>query len=247
MLDLRSGDVSRNGRPIRLQEKPRSLLLALAERPGELMTRTELHQRLWPNDTFVDFEDGLNAAMSKLREALNDDPQSPRFIETVRGRGYRLLGPVEFLAPSAKPAAERATSAAAQSADSGPMPVEDAVRPSPAQTRAWGGLWRWSLILACVVAAGAAGLWYWLSHVRPVLSFSAHDVVLIADFENETGDSRFDRALGTAFEVSLAQSRYVNVYSHLQATTALRLMARKRRAHRVKVVLAKKKDGKLPK
>ncbi len=226
-LDLRSGDVSRNGRPIRLQEKPRSLLLALAERPGELMTRTELHQRLWPNDTFVDFEDGLNAAMSKLREALNDDPQSPRFIETVRGRGYRLLGPVEFLAPSAKPDAEHATPAAAQSADSGPMPIEDAVRPSPAQTRAWGGLWRWSLILACVVAAGAVGLWYWLSHGRPVLSFSPQNVVLIGDFDNETGDPRFDNALGTAFEVSFAQSRYVNVYSHLQASAALRLMARK--------------------
>jgi len=96
-LDLRSGDLSRNGRPIRLQEKPRSLLLALAQRRGELVSRKELHEHLWPNDTFVDFEDGLNAAMSKLREALDDDSQSPRFIETVRGRGYRFIAKVEMI------------------------------------------------------------------------------------------------------------------------------------------------------
>jgi Tol biopolymer transport system component/DNA-binding winged helix-turn-helix (wHTH) protein len=93
-LNRGSGDLARNGRPIRLQEKPRSLLLALAARPGELITRAELHERLWPHDTFVDFEDGLNAAMSKLREALGDTIQSPRYIETVRGRGYRFIAVV---------------------------------------------------------------------------------------------------------------------------------------------------------
>ena len=114
-LDLHSGDLSKNGRPIRLQEKPRSLLLALAERSGELVSRKELHEHLWPNDTFVDFEDGLNAAMSKLREALDDDSQSPRYIETVRGRGYRFVAkvevvpePVEPLIPTAMPAAQSA-------------------------------------------------------------------------------------------------------------------------------------------
>src|SRR5208337_3148901 len=85
-LDLQSGDLSRNGRPIRLQEKPRSLLLALAERGGELVNRREVHEHHWPHDTFVDFEDGLKAAMRKLREALDDVSQSTRYIETVRGR-----------------------------------------------------------------------------------------------------------------------------------------------------------------
>jgi Tol biopolymer transport system component/DNA-binding winged helix-turn-helix (wHTH) protein len=92
ILDLRSGELSRNGRRIRLQEGPRKLLIALAERPEELITRAELHEKLWPEDTFVDFEVGLNAAMSKLREALSDNPQEPHYIETVRKRGYRFIG-----------------------------------------------------------------------------------------------------------------------------------------------------------
>ncbi|HEX4004972.1 MAG TPA: winged helix-turn-helix domain-containing protein [Acidobacteriaceae bacterium] len=95
VLDLRSGELTKNGRRIRLQEKPRSLLVAFAERPGEVINRTELHERLWPDDTFVDFEDGLNTAMRKLREALDDDPQVPQYIETVRGRGYRFVATVE--------------------------------------------------------------------------------------------------------------------------------------------------------
>ncbi|HTW80440.1 MAG TPA: winged helix-turn-helix domain-containing protein [Terracidiphilus sp.] len=91
-LDLRTGELTRNGQIIRLQERPRSLLLALAERPGELVTRADLHEKLWPDDTIVDFENGLNNAISKLREALGEDSLSPHFIETVRRRGYRFIG-----------------------------------------------------------------------------------------------------------------------------------------------------------
>lgn len=94
-LNLRSGDLLRNGRPIHIQEKTRQLLIALLERAGETVTRAELQNRLWPDDTFVGFEDGLNTAMRKLREVLGESPQSARFIETVRGRGYRFIAPVE--------------------------------------------------------------------------------------------------------------------------------------------------------
>ncbi len=93
-LNLRSGDLLRNNRPIHLQEKTRLLLLALVERAGETVTRSELQTRLWPNDTFVDFEDGLNTAMRKLREALGETAQN-RLIETIRGRGYRFVAAVE--------------------------------------------------------------------------------------------------------------------------------------------------------
>lgn len=90
-LDMRACELRRNGRRVRIQEKPLRVLMALAERPDEVVSRIELRERLWSGDTFVVFEDGLNTAVSKLREVLGDDPQSPRYIETVRGRGYRLL------------------------------------------------------------------------------------------------------------------------------------------------------------
>jgi DNA-binding winged helix-turn-helix (wHTH) protein len=98
-LDRRSCELRRNGRRVRMQEKPLRVLIALAERPGEVVSRAELHERLWPQDTFVVFEDGLNTAVRKLREVLGDDPQAPRYIETIRGRGYRLITAVSAIDP----------------------------------------------------------------------------------------------------------------------------------------------------
>ena len=94
-LNLRSGDLSKNGRRIHLQEKPRSLLIALLERAGETVTRVELQKRLWADETFVDFEDGLNTAIRKLRETLGEASQTSEYIETIRGRGYRFIAKVE--------------------------------------------------------------------------------------------------------------------------------------------------------
>ena len=94
-LDLRAGELRKGGSRIRLQEKPLRVLALLTERPGELVTREELKRRLWPEDTFVDFETGLNTAVSKLRDALSDSADKPRYIETIPRRGYRLIIPVE--------------------------------------------------------------------------------------------------------------------------------------------------------
>jgi len=94
-IDLRAGELRKRGHRIRLQEKPFQLLAALLERPGELVTRDELRRRLWPADTFVDFDGSLNAAVNRLRDALGDSAGSPRFIETLPRRGYRLIVPVE--------------------------------------------------------------------------------------------------------------------------------------------------------
>ena len=89
-LDLRTGELRKNGLKLRLHGQPVEILRLLLERPGELVTREELQQKLWPADTFVDFDKGLNTAIKKLRDALGDSPDTPRFIETVRGVGYRL-------------------------------------------------------------------------------------------------------------------------------------------------------------
>jgi DNA-binding winged helix-turn-helix (wHTH) protein len=94
-LNLQAGELRKNGVPIRCQEQPLQVLAALAERPGELVTREELRRRVWPEDTFVDFDHALNTAIKKIRTALNDDADSPRYIETVPRRGYRLIAPVE--------------------------------------------------------------------------------------------------------------------------------------------------------
>lgn len=91
-LDTRAGELSRDGRRLRLQEKPFKLLLALLERPGEIVTRKELRARLWPANTVVEFDDGLNTAVNKLRTALGESAGAPTYVETVGRRGYRFLG-----------------------------------------------------------------------------------------------------------------------------------------------------------
>jgi DNA-binding winged helix-turn-helix (wHTH) protein len=93
--DLRSGELRRNGARVRLQEQPLRVLAMLLERPGEVVTREELHGRLWSSDTFVDFDHGLNAAIKRLRDALGDSAENPRFVETLARRGYRFIAPVE--------------------------------------------------------------------------------------------------------------------------------------------------------
>src|SRR5436309_16008848 len=91
-LDLRVGELRKSGLKIKLQEQPLQILTVLLERPGEIVTREELQKRLWPEDTFVDFDLSLNSAVKKLRQALGDDSANPRFIETLYRRGYRFIG-----------------------------------------------------------------------------------------------------------------------------------------------------------
>jgi anti-anti-sigma factor len=95
--DLETGELRKNGRKLHLQEKPFQVLVALLEEQGTLVSREALHQRLWPADTFVDFDNGLNTAVSKLREALGDSADEHRYFETLVRRGYRFVSPVEQL------------------------------------------------------------------------------------------------------------------------------------------------------
>jgi cholera toxin transcriptional activator len=106
--DVNAAELRRNGTRLKLQMQPFQVLVALLERPREVVTREELRLRLWPQDTFVDFDHGLNTAMAKLRDVLGDSASSPRYIETIAKRGYRFLGDVQviheqFTAPAAAP------------------------------------------------------------------------------------------------------------------------------------------------
>src|SRR4029077_3891073 len=94
-MDEIAGELSKGGAKIRLQEQPFQMLQILLERPGEVVTREEIRKRVWPSDTFVDFDHGINNAIKRLREALGDTAETPRFIETLPRRGYRFVGMVE--------------------------------------------------------------------------------------------------------------------------------------------------------
>jgi len=131
-LDLRAGELRKHGLRIRLQEQPFQVLVMLLEHHGEVVTREELQKKLWPADTFVDFDHGLNKAISKIREALGDSAESPRFVETVARRGYRFLAEVRAAdtAPGTSPEPATRAPASAEARDRSNLAGEPAM-PKP--------------------------------------------------------------------------------------------------------------------
>jgi Tol biopolymer transport system component/DNA-binding winged helix-turn-helix (wHTH) protein len=153
-LDLAEEKLLKKGLPIHLENQPFQILAALLDHPGELLSREELCARLWPDGTYVDFDEGLNTAIKKLRYALGDSPENPVFIETVPRRGYRFIAPVQDngargLEP-ASPGNGRRTP------DAGPEPRAA----TPVVSRSWIALW---LIALGIIVAGACGLLYRLA------------------------------------------------------------------------------------
>src|SRR5579875_2478821 len=142
--DLATGELRKSGIRIRIQAQPFRVLTFLLERPGEVVTREEIQQRLWGSDTIVDFDHSLGTAINKLREALGDSAENPRFIETLARRGYRFLAPVtqvrEHEEAASSSAAPPGKPEAKSSAPAVPLP-EDGCMPSA---------WRWP----CWLSAG---------------------------------------------------------------------------------------------
>ena len=141
-VDVRTGELRKQGLKVHLQDQPYEILTMLLERPGELVSREELRQKLWPDGTFVDFEHGLNKAVNKIREALGDSADNPRFVETLPRRGYRFIYPVDSVAPVSSPA------------------LEAAMRTSPLQRH-------FVALAACVVVIMLAFAAYWLMRPLP--------------------------------------------------------------------------------
>src|SRR5450759_2479194 len=119
-LDGRSGELRKHGIRIKLQDQPRQVLLLLLEHAGEVVTREQIQKHLWPDNTFVDFDNAINSAVRKLREALGDTAENPRFVETLARRGYRFLVPVST---RTEPKAEPETPAPAAVAGSRTRPI----------------------------------------------------------------------------------------------------------------------------
>lgn len=126
--DLRAAELRRKGNRLKLQLQPFQVLVALLERPNDVVTREELRQRLWPEDTFVDFDHGLNTAVAKLREVLGDSASAPRYIETIAKRGYRFLAEVQTVADQQPAQASGEAQAAA------PVAALTTAPPSAAET-----------------------------------------------------------------------------------------------------------------
>ncbi|MFZ0334884.1 MAG: winged helix-turn-helix domain-containing protein [Candidatus Acidiferrales bacterium] len=199
---------------VKISDQPFRLLTVLLERPGEMVTRQELGERLWPEGTFVGFEDSLNTAVNKLRTALDDESENPRFIETIPRRGYRFIGPVKEI---------KGRDAGQGSAFSpGGANLETSTRGAPPRERSRAFVT--ILLLTCTLLLILGILGDWFLRGRSALSFNARDAVLVTDFENQTGDARFDYALGTAFSVSLQQSHRVNIFPHDQLAPVLQMM-----------------------
>lgn len=172
-LDRRRRELRRSDRVLKLERIPTDLLLLLIEHAGELVTREEIVARVWGKDVYLDTDNSINGAIRKIRQVLKDDPEQPRFLQTVTGRGYR------FIAPVTSPAAEAAAALAPVAASA----------PPPARERR-----RWPVLAgaAAIVVVVVAGYLLWArAHIRPLPS---HGKLMLAvlPFENLTGDPNQD-------------------------------------------------------
>jgi DNA-binding winged helix-turn-helix (wHTH) protein len=206
-VDFRSGELHKHGIRLKLQDQPFHLLALLLEHPGDVVTREELRQKLWPADTFVDFDTGLNSAIKKLRDALGDSAEEPRYIETLPRRGYRFIAHVE----------------------NGDLPASVAVEQDFASARPIGPPPRFWNSRRYVISAGAAVIlivaayatWR-LFFTRPLLTGT--DVILLANFVNKTGDPIFDNSLDKALEVKLTESPFLSVLPDADVRRTMRTM-----------------------
>jgi eukaryotic-like serine/threonine-protein kinase len=205
-LDLQSGLLSRNGTKNRLQGQPLQLLELLLQRPGQIVTREEIQQHLWPDGTVVEFEHSVNAAVKRLRVALEDDAENPTFIETIPRRGYCFIARVEDGPLLASAAVEEHVAPVLHY-----RPVSE-----PGKRR--------RLVItagvAIILLVAAVAAWR-VFFARPVLTGT--DVILVASFVNKTGDPIFDN-LDKALEVKLSESPFLSLLSEAAVRQTLRTM-----------------------
>ena len=217
-IDPANGRMLRQGKHVRLQEQPFQVLVALVERHGELVTREALRQRLWPGDTFVEFDKSLGVALAKARAALGDDAANPRFIETVPKRGYRFIAPVTTVQPlDEEPAASVAPSVVEPA-----VPSQTAVADPPARP----GRRRAVAVAAALFAVlvSVAVLLYWRH--APSTTPSGQVSTIVAEFNNTTGDAVFLGSLRRAAVVSLRQSPFVSVIADATIADVLQALGR---------------------
>ncbi len=206
-VDVRTGELTSAGRRTPLREQPLQLLLALLERPGELITRDELTRRLWPADTFVDFDRGLNKAMNHLRDALSDSAEHPQFIETLPRKGYRFIAPVTQDPQDVE-----------QAADGAP--------PTPSRTRVWLAVAAGVVAaIGIAIAADVRGPRSWMASRRAAPHITSLAVIPLENLSDDPEQDYFADGMTDALITDLAKTGSLRITSR---TSVMRYKGTKR-------------------
>jgi TolB-like protein/DNA-binding winged helix-turn-helix (wHTH) protein/tetratricopeptide (TPR) repeat protein len=214
-VDFRAGELLKNGRRIRLQDQPLQVLAMLLEHPGSVVTRDEFRQKLWPNDTFVDFDHGLNNAINRLRDALNDSAEAPRFIETLPRRGYRFICQVEVEAiPDSLVAGEKSLGPSGNDHAGSATPIGALLPWWRSQWVAWGAA---ALVLSLLFGFVVN---VWKGRFSSSAQAMRIESVAVLPLENMTGDPTQEYlvdGMTDALTTRLAQMHGVRVISRTSA------------------------------
>jgi DNA-binding winged helix-turn-helix (wHTH) protein/tetratricopeptide (TPR) repeat protein len=229
-LNAVKGELHKAGISVKMHPQPLRVLLLLAERAGQTVTREEIQHCLWGDNTFVDFERGINFCINQIRSALGDDTEKPRYVETLPRCGYRFIAPVNIgTAPTVDGCIpERAPGEAShlgtdQDSKAVAMPARKAEAalqsPTAASTRK-----RTFLLAALGLLAVVAAAVSWLFLSRKAHALTEKDTIVLADFTNTTGDAVFDGALRQGLAVQLEQSPFLSLVSDERIRQTLRFM-----------------------
>jgi DNA-binding winged helix-turn-helix (wHTH) protein/tetratricopeptide (TPR) repeat protein len=213
-----SGELLKNGNRVKLQEQPFRLLVILLENAGEVVTRDDLRHRIWRDDTFVDFDGSLRVAVRKLREALGDDAENPRYVETIPKHGYRFLAPEIY--PELATRGIRELGASPLSAETA-APDDTRIGAPLVHRSNWSRRWMPISVLLLIVIAGIAIAFLTFRHPKVL---TEKDTVVLADFVNTTGDPVFDGTLRQGLSVQLEQSPFLSMISEGRIQQTLKMM-----------------------
>lgn len=239
-LDLRSGELRKFGTRVKIGEQTFQILCMLLEAPGELVTREELRAKLWADNTFVDFDHGLNSGVQRLRDCLSDSAEKPRWIETVPRRGYRFAGKVEWSNGNhssetlANPSAEspdrtldgKATESRGETEPHHEQPFPTAVAGANQLLKVRPTRSRKVLVVTVLitVTVAIAGLLAW--RLRPAKHLTDKDTIVLGEFANSTGETVFDGTLREGLAVELQQSPFLSLLSDQRMHESLQMMGK---------------------
>jgi len=227
-LDRGRYELRRGDNVLKLEKIPMELLVLLVENNGQLVTRDEIVERIWGRDVFLDTEHGINTAIRKIRQALGDDPEQPRFLQTVTGKGYRFIAATAAISSvhgNGSQGAPRPELADTPPADFRPERLDgaNADREIPAAAIATKPTVVVAAVITLVAVAIAGGL---IWRTRPAKHLTDKDTIVLGEFANSTGDAVFDGTLREGLAVELQQSPFLSLLSDQEVHESLQMMGK---------------------